>query len=96
MKTGKRNCWKPASRLQESHCTYKMPAGTMDVRLVHLLDEQKRKELMIIYGEDVAPTGFTAAELREGGKAHSEWPVLEKDLIERARQKVAIEKVAKY
>ncbi len=31
------------------------------VRLVHLLDEQRRKELMIIYGEDLAPTGFTAA-----------------------------------
>ncbi|HZF27388.1 MAG TPA: hypothetical protein VEZ88_14090 [Steroidobacteraceae bacterium] len=27
---------------------YKPPAGMMSVRLVHLLDEQKRKELMII------------------------------------------------
>src|SRR6266446_6884415 len=33
---------------------YHMPEGMMYVRLVHLLDEQKRKELMIIYGEDVA------------------------------------------
>ena len=30
----------------------------MYVRLVHLLDKEKRKELMIIYGEDLAPTGF--------------------------------------
>ena len=39
-----------------------MPAGMKYVRLVHLLDEQKRRELMIIYGENLAPTGFTAAE----------------------------------
>ena len=36
-----------------------MPAGMMSVRLVHLLDEQKRKELMIIYSENL--TGFDAA-----------------------------------
>ena len=39
-----------------------MPAGMKYVRLVHLLDEQKRRELMIIYGENLAPTGFTPAE----------------------------------
>jgi hypothetical protein len=53
---------------------YKMPAGMMYVRLVHLLDEQKRKELMIIYGEDLADTGLTVSELREGGKAYARWP----------------------
>ena len=46
-----------------------MPAGMMYVRLVHLLDEQKRKELMIIYGEYLAPTGFSVADLSQGGKA---------------------------
>jgi hypothetical protein len=69
---------------------YKMPPGMMYVRLVHLLDEQKRKELMIIYGEDVAPTGLSVAELNEGGKAHDQWPAVEKGLIERAQQKVLI------
>jgi hypothetical protein len=44
-----------------------MPAGMVIVRLVHLLDEQKGKELMIIYAEDFAPTGFTAADLKKGG-----------------------------
>ena len=64
---------------------YKLPAGMMCVRLVHLLDEQKRKELMIIYGEDVRPTGYTAADLGNGGKAHNDrWPAIEKGLIERA------------
>ena len=42
---------------------YRMPEAMMYVRLVHLLDKETRKELMIIYGEDLAPTGFTAADL---------------------------------
>jgi hypothetical protein len=71
---------------------YKMPAGMMSVRLVHLLDEQKRKELMIIYSEDVAPTGLTAAELHEGGKAYDQWPAIEKNLVDRAEKTIAIEK----
>src|ERR1700756_2901495 len=69
---------------------YNMPAGMMYVRLVHLLDEQKRKELMIIYGEDVAVTGLTAADLSEQGQAHDQWPTLEKELIERAQQKITL------
>ena len=46
---------------------YKIPANMMYVRLIYLLDAEKRKELMIIYGEDLASTGFTAADLRQGG-----------------------------
>jgi hypothetical protein len=70
---------------------YKMPAGMMYVRLVHLLDEQKRKELMIIYGEDLAPTGLTAADLHKGGGSYDEWPAIEKSLVERAAKKIVIE-----
>jgi hypothetical protein len=69
---------------------YKMPEGMMYLRLVHLLDDAKRKELMIIYGEDLAATGLNAADLQEGGQAHERWPELEKGLIERAQQKIAI------
>src|SRR5258707_889875 len=74
---------------------YKLPAGMMDVRLVHLLDEQKRKELMIIYGEDVTSTGFSAAELDKGGKAHDQWPAIEKALVERSVKKIVIGEIAK-
>jgi hypothetical protein len=70
---------------------YKMPAGMMSVRLVHLLDAEKRKELMIIYAEDLASTGLTAAELDTGGKAHNRWPPIEAGLIERAKGKILIE-----
>ena len=68
---------------------YKMPAGMISVRLVHLLDEQKRKELMIIYSENL--TGFAAADLKKGGKAENLWPSLEDDLLVRARQEIKIE-----
>jgi hypothetical protein len=70
---------------------FNTPAGMMYVRLVHLLDEQKRKELMIIYGEDLAPAGFSAAELSQGGKAFGQWPAIEKGLLERAEKKIAIQ-----
>jgi hypothetical protein len=74
---------------------YKMPAAMMYVRLVHLLDEQKRKELMIIYAEDLAPTGLTADDLKKGGKAYDRWPEIEKSLVERAEKKIKIGKTAK-
>ena len=69
---------------------YKLPAGMMSVRLVHLLDEAKRKELMIIYSEDLAATGFAASDLREGGNGHDRWPDIEKELIARAKKAIKI------
>ena len=38
-------------------------------RLVHLVDEAKRNELMIIYMEDLSGMGLTASDLGEGGRA---------------------------
>ena len=70
---------------------YRMPGAMMYVRLVHLLDKEKRKELMIIYGEDVAPTGFSAAELSEGGKDHDRWAGIADGLLERAEGNVRVE-----
>jgi len=63
----------------------------MYVRLVHLLDDQKRKELMIIYGEDIAPHGLAAADLQPGGKAHDQWPAIADGLLQRTKQRVNIE-----
>ena len=70
---------------------YRMPEAMMYVRLVHLLDKEKRKELMIIYGEDLAPTGFTAAELSESGKAHDRWPGIADAMLERAERRITTE-----
>src|SRR5258707_14840197 len=70
---------------------FNMPAGMMYVRLVHLLDAQKRKELMIIYGEDLAPTAFSVAALSQGSKAFDWWPAVEKDLLLHAEKKITIQ-----
>ena len=70
---------------------YRTPEAMMYVRLVHLLDKEKRKELMIIYGEALAPTGFTAAELSEGGKAHDRWAAIADGLLEHAEKDLGIE-----
>ena len=69
---------------------YRMPEAMMYVRLVHLLDKENRKELMIIYGEDLSPTGFTPADLSESGKAHERWPAIADALLERAQRRVTI------
>jgi hypothetical protein len=69
---------------------YGMPEGMMYVRFVHLLDAAKRKELMIIYGEDLAPTGLTAPDLQEGGAAHGQWRKIDRGLIERAEKNLGI------
>lgn len=69
---------------------FNMPAAMMYVRLVHLLDERKRKEPMIFYGEDLTPTGFSAADLSQGGKAFGQWPAIERGLLERTAKKIAI------
>jgi hypothetical protein len=69
---------------------YKFPREFMYVRFVHLLDPAKRKELMIIYAEDLSATGFSAADLREGGRVHDAWPNLEEELIERARKAIEL------
>jgi hypothetical protein len=68
---------------------YHLPDGMMYVRLVYLFQD-KRKELMIIYAEDAAPTGHSVQELKPDGKAYSEWPILEKGLLERAEKNVKI------
>ena len=63
----------------------------LDLHAMALLDERKRKELMIIYGEDLGSTGLSAADLSQGGKAFGQWPAIEKTLLERAQEKIAIQ-----
>jgi hypothetical protein len=65
-------------------------ADSMSVRLVHLTDATKRKELMIIYTESLAPTGYAAAQLKEDGANRAAWTAIEEGLIRRARQSLTI------
>jgi hypothetical protein len=69
---------------------YNLPAERMSVRLVHLLDESRRKELMIIYAEDLAPSGYTAAQLLDGKEPRPEWKNIEQGLVERAMKRIKL------
>ena len=70
---------------------YRLPPEMMMARLVRLLDDPQgsgygRSELMLIYAEDLAPSGFSIADLTAAdGEANANWPPLEAPLIERAK-----------
>ena len=68
---------------------YTMPPGMMAARLVRLLDDPKntgygRHELMMIYGEDLAPTGLTYDDVTTKGDPNAKWAKLEEPLLRRA------------
>ena len=60
-------------------------------RLVHLIGEPKRDELMIIYLE-VSPEGMTAADLMQGGKDAAKWTEISAGLLARAQKDLSIRK----
>jgi tetratricopeptide (TPR) repeat protein len=53
-------------------------------RLVHLVDKEKRNELMIIYSEDLAEKKLTAKDLAPGGRAAAQWDTISGELLKRA------------
>jgi hypothetical protein len=61
-------------------------------RLVHLVDEARRNELMIIYVEDLSDTGLTAADLGEGGSAHARWAEIGQGLLDRTLKNMKVSK----
>ena len=64
---------------------YRMASDeVLSQRLVHLVDEAKRNELMVIYLEDLSRMGLTAADLAQGGSAAARWEEVSKGLLERA------------
>jgi hypothetical protein len=71
---------------------WKIPAEVLTQRLVTMTDDTRRKELMIIYAEDLAPTGFKAADLRPGGSAETKSVQLMEKLLEHAKAGIRISK----
>ncbi len=64
---------------------YRMKSNDLMLqRLVHLIDKEKRNELMIIYSEDLSEQALTAADLAPDGRAASRWDEISKGLLERA------------
>jgi hypothetical protein len=68
---------------------YTIPPEMLNVRMVQILDDPQgtgrgRRELMLIYAEDLAPTGRTYAELVQDGRMTPAWQPLEQPLVQRA------------
>jgi hypothetical protein len=59
-------------------------------RLVHMVDEARRNELMIIYMEDLSATGLKASDLWRGGRAESQWDEVAKQLLDRAVKSIKV------
>jgi len=66
---------------------FKLPVEMMQVRLVHLLDEARRKELMFIYAEDPGADGGSAEKL-DDTEGEAGWQTLTADLLERAKSRI--------
>ena len=63
---------------------YTIPGEVMNVRLVHLLDDQRRKELMVIYAEDLQLAGLSVPQLSRGDANPEQWNEVADALIRRA------------
>ncbi len=69
---------------------YRFPPEVASVRLVHLTDDSKRNELMIIYTEDLAPSGLTVEALQPGAPAENRATGLGEELLSRATAGIQI------
>lgn len=69
---------------------YRMPDHYAYARLVHIPDDAKRKELLIIYIDDLAPKGLTGHSLRPGGENESRWPAVEAAHLEKIARVMTI------
>jgi len=69
---------------------YTFPKNFAYARLVHLTDASRRKELMVIFIDDLAPLGVTGSDLQEGGKNVQRWREIEKDHLEKIRRTMTL------
>jgi hypothetical protein len=69
---------------------YSFGGDTMFKRLVWL-DAGLRNELMIIYSEDLAPTGFQVGDLAKGGPRADQWSAISQALHRHALASFSVE-----
>ena len=69
---------------------YTFPLNYTYARIVHLTDESRRKELMVIFMQDLAPLGLKGSDLEEGGEAAGRWPRIEKNHLDKIRSTMTL------
>lgn len=71
---------------------YTLPAETINATMKHILDPaDPREEVMIIYIEDLAPTGASVADIFEAGLESPLWAELSEGVLDRAQTRIAID-----
>jgi hypothetical protein len=65
---------------------YSPPAEMISARFVRVLDDTRRRELMLIYSEDTSLAGVTEASVAEGGAQRARWPAISRAFLERAKK----------
>lgn len=70
---------------------YEFPQDFSYSRWVHLPDPEHRKELMVIFIEDLAPLGLTAAGLEDGGAQAGRWPEVEHAHLDKVQRTLVLE-----
>ena len=69
---------------------YRLPPWMMDVRFIYLPTADHRKELMIIYGEDMDATAAAIAAGRAKEAQSFSWADLSGPVVERARERIKL------
>ena len=69
---------------------YAFPEDFAYARLVYLTDASRRKELMIIFMDNLTLLGLTASDLEEDGKMSQHWPEIEKKNLEKIRSTLTL------
>lgn len=69
---------------------YSFPQDFAYARLVHLPDDSRRKELMVIFIDNLAPLGLSGSDLQEDGKDAARWPEIEEKHIEKIRNTMTL------
>lgn len=69
---------------------YSYPSEVGYARLVYLTDAARNKELMIIFMDDLARHGLTAAELLDDGANATRWPEVERALLKRVEETLQV------
>jgi hypothetical protein len=69
---------------------YRLPPWMMDVRFIHLPTPDHRKELMIIYGEDMDATAAAIAAGRAKNEDSFRWADVSGSVVKRASERIKL------
>ena len=71
----------------------KLPKDYAYARLVHIPDEAQRKELLIIFMDDLAPLGLTGDDLRPEGEQEGQWPNVEQAHLDKIKEMLTLKSI---